>query len=405
MESENILTKPRQKNSLEVPPFTYDWRLPPEEEISLLDYWRVIEKRKFKIVLFALIVTCITFFISLKIPKKYQAEVTITPVMSSNNGGITSLMNQASAIPFIGGQLGSLSGEAQKTMQFIAILRSRTLTEGVIQDLHLMPILFKDQWDSSKNNWKLDDASKIPHLEDGAALMASKSLKITDEKKNGLIKITVRLSDPQLAANIANHYIVRLQDFIAYYGLTVVKRNRQFVEAQLQKNKMDYLEFSKKLSEFYTTNQISSVQSKLDVDVGKLEEVPQTFEEFRENLKDIEQQKDKIQNQLKGAERSGVVKNVPAQVYLQYLTLQRELLGRTNALLLQQYEMAKIQEVKEDLAFQMIDKAIVPRSPVYPNIRLNVVVAFLGAIFLSVFVIFFNEYVQQVKAKEKSALK
>lgn len=410
VDSENSKATPRHEPSFinsPIPssPYYYDFHVNSEEEVSLLDYWRVIRKRKFKIVLFALIVALITFFISLKMPKKYEAEVSITPVASSSGGGISSLMSQANSIPFIGGQLGSLSGESQKTMQFMTILGSRTLTEGVIQDLNLMPILFKDQWDELKKNWKFDDASKIPHLEDAAALMMTKIIKIVEAKKTGLIKVTVRLSDPHLATVIANHYIVRLQDFITHNSLTVAKRNRLFVEAQLQKNKIDYLEFSKKLSEFYTANQISSVQSKLDVEVGKLETVPKTFEEFREKLNDLEQQKDKSKIQLTDAERTGLVRNVPAQVYLQYLTLQRELLGRTNALLLQQYEMAKIEEAKEDLAFQMIDKAITPRSPVFPNIRKNVVVAFFGGLIFSIFIAFFLEYIEKLKAKEKSVLK
>lgn len=125
-------------------------------------------------------------------------------------------------------------------------------------------------------------------------------------------------------------------------------------------------------------------------------------EAFREQLGQLEEEKKKVGEKLAEAENS-VVHNVPSQVYLQYLTLQRELLGKVNALLTQQYEMAKIEEAREDLSFNIIDSAVAPVHPSKPKRLLIVGVAFVGGLFLSIFVAFFLEYVQKMKAIEKES--
>ena len=86
------------------------------------------------------------------------------------------------------------------------------------------------------------------------------------------------------------------------------------------------------------------------------------------------------------------VQDVPQQVYLQYLTLRQELLGRMNALLTQQYEMAKIEESKEDLSFQVIDWARVPLRKDRPKRAQIVASAFILSAFISVLYLFFRDY-------------
>ncbi len=410
IDSEHSKTIPGDDSGFSSPPFPipsfyYDWQKKAEDdEINLLDYGRMLYNHKLKIACFTLLLTLITFWISSKSPKLYQAEVALTPI-SSGRGGLSALLTQANSIPVIGSQLAGLGGNDQQTQQFKNILNSRTLIEGVIEDLHLMPVLFENQWDVSKNNWKYNNAEQIPRIEDGVGVIQSKVLKVAEDKKTGLLKIVVTFKDPQLTASIANHFVVRLQDYITTNNLTTAKRNRQFIEIQLQKNKVDFLEFSKKLSEFYTNNRISSVQSTINVDVGKSEILPKTFEEFRQHLSILEQQKERSDAHLLRLNQKGVVENVPAQVYLQYVTLQRELLTNTNALLMQQYELAKIEESKEDLAFQVIDKALVPRGPSFPKVRQNTLIAFIGGLFFSIFLTFSIEHFRKLSENKKLPLK
>jgi uncharacterized protein involved in exopolysaccharide biosynthesis len=213
------------------------------------------------------------------------------------------------------------------------------------------------------------------------------------------------LKDPILASQVANRVIVELQDFISNNQLTVAKRNRIFIEEQLQKNKIDLLESGKKLNQFFGNNRISSVQPQLDVDIGKIQEPPKSFEDLRGELSKLQVQKQELASKIADEEKEGVVREVPSQVYLQYLTLERELLGRVNALLTQQYELAKIEEAKEDLTFQVIDEAVPPIRPSWPLKKLIIPLSFAGGLFLSIFFAFFLEYILKMKEAEKAKQK
>jgi uncharacterized protein involved in exopolysaccharide biosynthesis len=396
-------------SSLETPHHLspYGWYPPPyyaEEEINLLDYWRVIKRHSGKVALLTLLCVALATVASFMMSKKYQAEASIMPLAQSGGGGLAALASQVSSLPLIGGQLSGLAGlgGTQKTGQIISILKSRTLIEQIISQFDLMHVFFKKSWDPLKNSWIPNRWGEIPTIEDAVKLVQKRILTVQDDKKTGLIKIQVELKDPELAAQVANQFLVDLQDFINSNQLTVAKRNRIFVEEQLQKNKVELLEFGKKLNQFYSVNRISSVQPQLDVNIGKIQNPPKTFEEFRNQFAELEQQKTDMVSPLSDEERNGVVHDVPSQVYLQYLTLQRELLGRVNALLTQQFELAKIEEAKEDLSFNVIDKAVPPVRPSKPKKLLNIAIAFTTGLFMSLFFAFFLEYIRKMKEAEKA---
>ncbi len=393
-------------------PPPYGWYPPPfydeEEEVNLLDYYRVIKKHLKMIVLFTCMVTLGVALLTLMMSKKYKAEATLMPLsQGGGGGGLAALAAQASSIPGVGGQVAGLSslvgGGAQKGGQIIGILKSRTLLKKVIEKNDLIHVFFKKRWDPEKNSWKPDWMGNVPEITiaDAVGYFRKKVLKATEDKKAGFVLLQVEMKDPELAAKVANQIIVELQDFIANNNLTVAKRNRIFIEERLQNNRVDFLEFGKKLNQYYGQNKVSTAQPFVDVDIGKSVGRPLSFQEIRDSLVVIEQQKQETAQKIEEEEKSGIVKEVPSQLYLQYLALQRELLGRANVLLAQQYEMAKIEEAKEDLSFQVIDKAEPPVKPSSPILLLNVAIAFLGALFLSIFWAFFLEYLHKMREKEK----
>jgi len=371
------------------------WYPPPyvEEEINLLDYWRVIQKRKKFICFFTFFCILLVGIVSFLLPKKYKAEVSLMSIQSGNSGG--GLAALASSLPMVGELAGSTGGG--KSGQLINILKSRTLAENIVNHFNLMHIFFKKSWDEKNKVWLPNFMGKIPVLEDATNIVRKKIIKVQDDKKTGLIKLEVNYRDPALATAIANRIIIELQDFITHNQLTVEKRNRVYVEEQLQKNKVELLEIGKKLNDFYGNNRISSSQPELDVNVGKITSPPLSFEELRDELTKLDLKKEDLAKKLSEEEQRGIVQNVPSQVYLQFLTLQRDLLMRVNIMLTQQYEMAKIDEAKEDLAFQVIDKAVIPIRPYSPNIKINVIIAFMGGLFLSVFIAFFQEYLEKIR--------
>ncbi len=354
-----------------------------EEEINLLDCWRVILKWK-KIIFFIVIAcTLVSIVISLFLTKIYKTEATLMPVGGKSSG----LMGAAVAQMGLGGLMGGLGGSSSSSSQLLAILKSRTLAEQVIEKQGLMKVFYG----------KIEDPTKMPHMEDAVKMLFSQ-VNFTDDRKSQLIIIQGEMKDPQLVAQVVNGYITALIEHLNKNAFTSAKRNRLFIEEQLGRNKAELLESGRDLNSFYTTNKISNVIPTVDVDVSLGgEQVEAGAQGLQNTVEDFKKKTQELDNKIQQAH---VVKDVPQQVYLQYLTLRRELLGQVNSLLTQQYEMAKIEEAKEDLNFQIIDWARIPVGKFKPKISQIVMISFIMSLFLSIFYVFFREYLEKVKISE-----
>lgn len=279
-----------------------------------------------------------------------------------------------------------------KHKQIINILQSQTLTEKIIQRFDLMPVIFWKQWDPVKKTY---NTAQPPHIQSAALIFQKKIAKIKYEKKSSLINIVIKLADPVLAFRVANGMIVELQDFINNHSLTVEKRNRVFIEKQLMENRKKYFELGKELDQFFDKNKISSANPNLTVDLGSYDKLPETFNEFRKEIEFI--QIDKAES--KNNQENVTVSNVPSQVLLEYLTFKKRLIAQNHILLSRQYEMSKIEEAREDLAFQIIDKAQVRAKPSGPKLLLHIVIGIMGGLFLGIGIAYLLDLLKQARAQ------
>lgn len=310
-----------------------------EEIIDLHTYTKTLRSKWRKIATFVLITTILAGLVSYLLPKTYRSEVVLMPLSEKKGGGGLASM--------LGGELGGLGGlmalSKSPSTQLIVLLDSRSLAEQVISRLKLLPLI------SPRNqNLPLDEAAHV----------LKKWVTVSEDRKTQTISISVEAPSPQTALEIANTYVSELQTFIHNNSFTLAKHYRIFLENQLEQNRADLLEAGKELNDVYKDRHVSTVDSKLDVsvdipkfDTGDTASIDSNYGILDASLKNLDSEMQKTKT----------VRQVPQQVYLQYLILKRELLAKMSALLTQQYEMAKMDEVREDLAFQIVDPAILPR--------------------------------------------
>lgn len=376
-----------------------------DKEINLWEYWCLLWGAKKFVILMTMICTIAAIVISLLWPKTFRAEAVIMPLGGQKSGGG---LSAAVAQMGLGGLLGGIGGASSNSAQIMAILKSRTLAERVIKRYDLLPLLFEGGWDASSSRWITENP---PNLEE-AVRRFSLLLETMDDKKSQTIKIAAQSPHPEAAALIVNGLLTELYKDINENAFTVQKRNRIFIEGQLERNKQDLLEVGKELSSFYATNRVSDSRSQIDVDVkqsmGQLPEsgpvsavksLPPSLSgiDIPVMPQDLQEQVDTLRQKI---EEAKVVRDVPQQVYLQYLTMRQELMARMNGLLTQQYEMAKIEESKEDLSFQVIDWARVPVKKFKPKRAQIVITAFVLSGFFSVFYVFAADYFRKMKNAE-----
>ncbi len=323
-------------------------------------------------------------------PKRYRAESTVMTMVSQGKGaGFYGLAAQLGGLMDFGGPGGG--GDIGK---LLAILNSRSLAEIVVQSENLLPRLFPDQWDAVSEKWK--DEQHQPSLLAGASQLSGK---MKFEEGHGLITVSGIFQDPVLAARVVNTYVEKLQSFVHANAFTLAKRNRIFIETQMKQKKQEMLEAGKEIAGFYKEGgRVSLREAKVDapVDAASATMYPSSSRGFLpavtgnlwKQLQDLQENIEDIKS----------VKDVPQQVYLTYLTRRYALLGSVYEFLVTQYEHAKIDEAKSDLAFQVVDPAIVPGGTYGQNWKLNITLTSMASLFVGIFYAFLYDYVKRVKS-------
>lgn len=177
------------------------------DEINLLDYWKVLWRRKVMLVLLFLVSVLATMAISLQLPKYYKSE-TVLIASASDSGGLGAAF---SSIPLAGALAGAVGIQtpADKLMVF---LKSRTIAETVIRKFNLMKVFYQDDWDEAKKAWK--DPANHPVMEQ-AVKHLTRDVANFQKSKEGAITIQIEWKDPKLAAEIANFYVYALNEFMS----------------------------------------------------------------------------------------------------------------------------------------------------------------------------------------------
>lgn len=351
------------------------------DTVDLLEYWRILKRGRWLIAALTSAALLVAVVVSLLLPQIYRATAVIMPL---GGGGGLSLGALASQLPQISLDAGILGGNKGITTQLLALLGSRTLAERVVEHNDMLPHLFPERWDSATKNWKGNGG---PTVEEGARRLQAK-VSASENRKSGTLLINAEFTDPQLAVQVATSYVDLLQVYIRDNTFSLAKRNRLFIAGQLAKTKRELLEAGKSLNAFYQDSRVSSVDSKVNVPI-LLDDLDGAAMPGQ-----LVVSQSLIEQQL---EDSALVKDVPQQVYLQYLALRRDLLGKLTALLAQQYELTKIEEKRDELAFQILDPAVQPKFRIRPQRGGIVVFSTLGAGFLSVFVVFAVEHFRRAR--------
>ena len=80
------------------PPYPYYYPYPPpsveEDEVSLLDYWKMLMKWKYLIIGIAIISTGVSVFLALKATPLYRAEVLLAPIGGDGGGTLSALASR-----------------------------------------------------------------------------------------------------------------------------------------------------------------------------------------------------------------------------------------------------------------------------------------------------------------------
>lgn len=210
--------------------------------------------------------------------------------------------------------------------------------------------------------------------------------------------ISAESRKPELAAQCVNELLEELNIFINDAVVSSAKKNRIFIEKQVSKNIEDFFITGKEISEYEKTKRMPDSFVNVDINLdATVMDLASDQSEVNEEYKKILQKK----KELESKSREIKIAKVPQQVYYDYLLLKRDVLGKLNGALQQQYEMAKMDEAHESVSFQVISYPKIPTSPYKPKTFLIVTLSTFVGLFVGLFYVFFTQYIQNLKKAQK----
>lgn len=355
----------------------------------------ILAKRKLFIIAFIGAVAVLSVVISLLLRNNYTANSKILPPQQSQSMSTTAMMSQLGPLAALA---GSTLGLRNPSDIYVSMLKSRTVEDALVDRFHLMEV-YKAK--------KRSDARRT--LEDYSLIVNG---------KDGVISISVEDHDPNRASEMANAYVEELEKLTKVLAVTEAGKRRIFFEREV-KMAMDDLgnaevalkQTQEKTGMIMLTPQATAIieeVTSLRAGIAAKEVEIQAMHSFatpeNPDLVRAEQEVAAMKVQLSKLEHGKAsaadvpVENVPA-AGLEYLRKLREVRYHEALfeLLAKQYEAAKIDEARDSLLVQQLDKAVPPDRKSGPYRSLIVLGSTFFAALLAVLIAFALERLEQAK--------
>jgi uncharacterized protein involved in exopolysaccharide biosynthesis len=160
----------------------------------------------------------------------YRAEVLVAPV-EKGAGGLGQFAGQLGGLASLAGV--ALGGALKDDQASLAMLQSHLLSRLLIEENNLLPVLYSKKWDAQKGAWLSMDAKRIPTLWDAEQRFSRKVRRVSEDRRTGLITVTVVWSDPRLAAKWADSLVATADRLLRQRAVETSRTNIAFLQKQL----------------------------------------------------------------------------------------------------------------------------------------------------------------------------
>ena len=338
--------------------------------------------------------------LALVLPTRYESTTRLMPPDSpSGSGGtmlaaLTALNSSRMGMDPAAGKssldLSSLANEALGMKStgalFVGILRSQTVEDRLVERFNLRKVY------------------RVRYLQDGRKKLEDRT-SIFEDRKSGIISITVTDNDRRRAAALAQANIEELDLMVAQLSTSAARRERIFLEGRLAKVKDDLERASQRFGQFSSANKTielkdearavlrssATIEGQLIAAESELEALKTIYSDENVRVRalhgrvaELRQQLEKLggqQGTKPGQTESSADGSLPTVRSLPILGVTyADLYVRMRIeevvfeSLTQQYELAKVQEAKEIPSVKVLDPPNVPERKSFPP-RLIIIVS------------------------------
>lgn len=350
---------------------------------------------------------------ALLIPNSYTSTAQLMPPDAQSSSGLAMMAALAGKT---GGGLAGLTsdilGLKSSGALFIGVLRSETSQDRIIQEFDLRKVYGKRLIADARK--KLDENTAI-----------------SEDRKSGIVTISVTDRKAQRAAAMANAYVDELNSLVAQLSTSAAHRERVFLEDRLKVAKVDLDNATNQLAQFSSKNNTLDIQTEgkamldaastlagqLIAAESELQGLRQIYTDNNSRVRALSARVGQLRKELEklgGTQENpqGNPRQPTSPLNVQAADPPSDKTEATNTpfptirslpllgakysdyyrrakiqetvyeLLTEQYELAKVQEAKETPSVKVLDPARAPEKKSYPP---RLLIIFLGTAFAFVF--------------------
>jgi uncharacterized protein involved in exopolysaccharide biosynthesis len=353
-------------------------------EVDAIAVLLVLAKQKMRILKITLAAALLALIVAVLLPKMYTATTTVLPPQQ-NQSTVTAMLGQLGAIAGLG---SADLGVKNPDDLFVAMLQSRTIEDRLIDRFDLRRVYSVKQYQAARKT------------------LGSRSDIVAE--KEGLISISVTDRDPRRAADLTNAYVDELHELNGNLAMTEAGQRRVFYQQQLDAEREALTQAEVALKQVQEksglvqpdaqgraiVSAVADMRAQVAIHEVQLQAMRTYATESNPDVKRAQQELAGLRAQLAKLERNtGELGNgnlqVPTRqlpaVELEYLRQLRDVKYHEALydFLGKQLEASRIDEAKDAILVQVVDKAVIPERKSSPRRALIVLVTAVVAFVLS----------------------
>ncbi len=349
-----------------------EFDMPPSQGVSLGHLRVMWEGRRLiaKVAFASLLTGTLLAFL---LPTRYTSTARLMPPDKQSGQGMAMLAALTGKANGLAGMAGDLLGMNTTGAVFVGILESDTVQDRLVQQFDLKRVY----WDRFDEDARKDLADRT---------------KITEDRKSGIITISVTDRKPAQATAMAQAYVDELNRLAAELSTSAAHRERVFLEERLKAVKHDLDQASVDFSDFSSKNAAidikeqaramveaaAQLQGELIAAEAQQKGLEAIYSSNNPRVRAVEARIAELRSQLEKLGNAGVNGETTGELYpsirklpilaVRYADLYREtkIQEAVYETLTQQYELAKVQEAKETPTVKVLDPASRPDRKSFP---------------------------------------
>jgi uncharacterized protein involved in exopolysaccharide biosynthesis len=324
-----------------------------QDGLSLSRVARLLHQRSGVLIATALIAGCLAFGSTFLVAPRFEARVSLLPPQQQQGLAASAL----ASLGGLGALAGGVAGLKTPADQYVGLMQSVSVADRLIAAFDLAQV-----YDEKRS---VDVRREL-----------TRRSRFSIGKRDGMIEIHVRDSDPQRAADIANRYVEELRLISARLAVSEAQQRRKFFDEQLLKTRRELTDAEQALGASGINAATMRVEPRAMVDsyarlraeiAGAEVRLRALGETLAPTSAEVLQQQARLQAlraQLAALERSPQSAN--DSDYMERLReyKYREALFDVYA---RQFELARADEAREGALIQVVDPATAPERKVWPQ--------------------------------------